>query len=170
MVSDPELVPVTVATALKLEIAADAATPARVAAALGTKQLLLVLDNCEHEIDAAANMAEALLRANPTVHLMATSREPLRAEGEWIYPVPPLAVPAGDAEAADDPLRYGAVRLFVERARAAEPHFAPDGRVAAMIASICRQLDGKACGRIYPRTCRRRGCSASSAPRGFQWR
>ena len=101
-----------------------------------------MLDNCEHVIDAAARMAEALLRANPAVHVIATSREPLRAEGEWINPVPPLAVPAADAEDEEDPLRYGAVRLFVERARAAAPHFAPDRRLAAVIAAICRRLDG----------------------------
>ena len=139
LVSDADLVPGTVASTLRLDIAGDMATPERVAAALGTRQLLLVLDNCEHVIDAAANMAEIVLRANPKAHVIATSREPLRAEGEWIYPVPPLAVPAEDA---DDPLAYGAVRLFVERMRAAEPHFAPDRRVAAMIAAICRQLDG----------------------------
>ena len=56
---------------------------------------MLVLDNCEHVVDAAARMAEALLRANPAARVIATSREPLRAEGEWIYPVPPLAVPHG---------------------------------------------------------------------------
>jgi predicted ATPase len=87
-------------------------------------------------------MAETLLRANPAVHVIATSREPLKVEGEWINPVPPLAVPVGDAEDEDDPWQYGAVRLFVERARAAEPHFAPDQRGAAVIAAICRQLDG----------------------------
>jgi predicted ATPase/DNA-binding winged helix-turn-helix (wHTH) protein len=141
-VSAPDLVPVAVATALKLEIAGGAAVPDRVAAALDTKRLLLVLDNCEHVIDASANMAAALLRANPAARMIATSREPLRAEGEWIYPVPPLAVPAEDAEDAGDPLCYGAVRLFVERAQAAEPHFAPNWRAVAMIAAICRQLDG----------------------------
>ncbi|HEX4193917.1 MAG TPA: hypothetical protein VHY80_12495, partial [Stellaceae bacterium] len=93
-------------------------------------------------IDAAARMAEALLRANPAVHVIATSREQLKAEGEWIHPVPPLAVPAGDDEDEDDPLQYGAVRLFVERARAAAPHFAPDQRLAALTAAICRRLDG----------------------------
>ena len=75
--SDPDLVPVTVATALGLEIAGGAVTSERVAGALGAKQLLLVLDNCEHVIDAAASMAEALLRANPAAHVLATSREPL---------------------------------------------------------------------------------------------
>ena len=86
-------------------------------------------------------MAEEVLRAGPAAHLIATSRETLRAEGEWIYPVLPLAVPAEDAR--DDDLRqYGAVRLFVERARAVEPHFAPDPRDLATIAAICRRLDG----------------------------
>jgi predicted ATPase len=113
-----------------------------VADALSGKKLLLVLDNCEHVIDAAARMAEALLHANPAAHVIVTSREPLRAEGEWVYHVPPLAVPAADAEDADNLLRYGAVRLFVERARAAEPHFAPDRRPMALIAAICRRLDG----------------------------
>ena len=65
----------------------------RVANALRSKQLMLVLDNCEHVVDAAAQMTEALLRANPAARVIATSREPLRAEGEWVYPVPPLAVP-----------------------------------------------------------------------------
>ncbi len=97
-----------------------------------------MLDTCEHVIAAATATAEAVLRAGSAVRIIATSREPLLTEGEQIYPVPPLAVPAADA---DDPWQYGAVRLFVERARA-EPHFAPDRRLAAMIAGICRQLDG----------------------------
>ena len=140
--SDPDLVPVTVATALGLEIAGGAVTPERVAAELGAKQLLLVLDNCEHVIDAAASMAEALLRANPTAHVMATSREPLRAADECLYRVPPLAVPAEGTEDIEDLLRYGAVQLFVARVRATEPHFAPDQRIAPAIAAICRRLDG----------------------------
>jgi predicted ATPase len=102
--------------------------------------LLLVLDTCEHVIGAVATLAEAVLRAGGTLRLLATSREPLRAEGEWVYPVPPLAVPTGNAENADELLRYGGVRLF-ERLRAAEPH-AADRRRAAIIAAICRRLDG----------------------------
>ena len=140
--SDPEFVPVTVATALGLELTSGTASPLSVANALRAKQLMLVLDNCEHVIDAAARMAEALLRANPAARVIATSREPLRAEGEWVYPVPPLAVPTEASPDGEDPLRYGAVRLFVERARAAAPHFSPDARVAAAITGICRRLDG----------------------------
>jgi predicted ATPase/DNA-binding winged helix-turn-helix (wHTH) protein len=142
LLSDPDLVPVTVASALGLELAGGAATPERVANALGAKQLLLVLDNCEHVVDAAASMAEALLSANPTAHVMATSREPLRAEDERLYRVPPLAVPAEGTEDIEDLLRYGAVQLFVARVRATEPHFAPDQRIAAATAAICRRLDG----------------------------
>jgi predicted ATPase/DNA-binding winged helix-turn-helix (wHTH) protein len=142
VLSDPDLVAVTVATAARLELPAGAVTPARVAAALSAKQLLLVLDNCEHVIHAAATMAEALLSANPTMHVMATSREPLRAEDEYLYRVPPLPVPAEGTEDIEDLLRNDAVRLFVSRVRATEPHFAPDQRIAPAIAAICRRLDG----------------------------
>src|ERR1700719_945729 len=142
LLSDPDLVPVTVATALGLELAAGPVTPERVAAALGAKQLLLVLDNCELVIDAAASMAEVLLRANPTAQVMATSREPLRAEDEYLYRVPPLAAPPEGTEDIEDLLGYGAVQLFVARVRATEPHFAPAQRIAGDIAAICRQLDG----------------------------
>ena len=140
--SDPGLVPVTVATAAGIEVPGGAASAERVANALGPKQLMVVLDNCEHVVDAAAQMAEALLRANSAARVIATSREPLRVEGEWIFRVPPLAVPTEASPDSEDPLRYGAVRLFVERARGVEPHFSPDGRVAATIAAICRRLDG----------------------------
>jgi predicted ATPase/DNA-binding winged helix-turn-helix (wHTH) protein len=140
--SDPDLVPTTVATALGLDLGGDVASPDRVANALAAKQLLLVLDNCEHLVGAAASMAEALLRANPAARVLATSRDPLRAEGECLYRVPSLAVPTEGSQGVEDPLRYGAVRLFVARASAAEPQFSPDGQVAAAIAAICRHLDG----------------------------
>ena len=141
-ITDPGLVPVTVAAAIGLDLGGGAVSAQRVSQALAGRRLVLVLDTCEHVISAAAALAEAVLRAGGTLHLLATSREPLRAEGEWVYPVPPLAVPAEDAEDLDDLLRCGGVRLFVERLRAAEPHFAPDRRIAATIASICRRLDG----------------------------
>jgi predicted ATPase len=139
--ADPGLVPATVAAAVGLEFGGEVSAQ-RVAQALADRRLLLILDTCEHVIAAAASMAEAMLGAGSALHIIATSREPFRAGGEWVYPVQPLAVPAVVVAADDDPLRYGAVRLFIERARAAEPHFAPDRRLIAMIAAICRRLDG----------------------------
>jgi predicted ATPase len=139
--SDPELVPATVAAALGLELPAGRVSAKRIAAALGSKQVLLVLDNCEHVIEAAARMAEVLLRSTSAT-VMVTSREPLRAEGECLYRVPPLDVPAEGVQDMEDLLRHGAVRLFVARTRAAEPNFSADMRIAAAIAAICRCLDG----------------------------
>jgi DNA-binding winged helix-turn-helix (wHTH) protein len=141
-IADPGLVPVTVAAAIGLDLGGGVVTGQRVSRSLAGRRLVLVLDTCEHVIGAAAALAEAVLRAGGTVRLLATGREPLRAEGEWVYPVPPLSVPPEDAEDADELLRHGGVRLFVERLRAAEPQFAPDRRSAAMIAATCRRLDG----------------------------
>src|SRR6516162_2799081 len=134
--SDPQLVPVTVATALGLELAAGVVSPERIAAALGSKHIILVLDNCEHVIDAAAGMVEALLHADEAARVIATSREPLRAESERLYRVPPLAVPAEDTHASEDVLRHGGVALFVARVQAADPHFSLDARTASAISSI----------------------------------
>ncbi|MGH8502428.1 MAG: ATP-binding protein [Gammaproteobacteria bacterium] len=140
--SDPGLVRVTVATALGLSLTADTLSHEHIGAALSAKHVLLVLDNCEHVIEEAARMAEALLRASPSSCVLATSREPLRVEGEHVYQVPPLDVPAEDVLDAEDVLKHGAVKLFIARARAAEPHYLPDIRFAAIQAGICRRLDG----------------------------
>ena len=140
--SSPELVPATVASALGLTHVAGTVSREGVAGAVGTKKLLLVIDNCEHVIEAAAGMAEVLLRTSPGVSLLATSREPLRIRGEYVYRVPSLDVPAEDPQDMEDVFRYGAVRLFVSRARAAEPRYVAEGRVAAATAAICRRLDG----------------------------
>ena len=88
--SDPQLVPITVAAASGLELVSGVVSPERTAAALGSKRIMLVLDNCEHVIDAAAEMVEALLHANLAARVIATSREPLRAESEHLYRVSPL--------------------------------------------------------------------------------
>src|SRR5499426_1023233 len=141
-VSSPELVAATVAGALGLTHVAGVASPEGVAGSVGTRKLLLVIDNCEHVIEAAACMAEALLRASPGTSLLATSREPLRVSGEYIYRVPPLEVPAEDNQDMEDIFRHAAVRLFVARAQAAEPRYLAEGRVAAATAAICRHLDG----------------------------
>jgi predicted ATPase/DNA-binding winged helix-turn-helix (wHTH) protein len=140
--ADPALVPATVAAAVGLELGAGEVSAQRVAQTLADRQLLLVLDTCEHMIAAAAAMVETVLRACSGLRVIATSREPLRAEGEQTYPVPPLAVPAEDTEAEDDPLQYGAVQLFVVRSRANGAYVSEDRHGTAAIAAICRQLDG----------------------------
>jgi predicted ATPase len=101
-----------------------------------------VLDNCEHVIDAVAAITEALLYANPSLQVIATSREPLRAEGEWVYRVPPLDVPPEGAEAAHDVLQHSAAKLFMARASAAQPVALFDPPFGAAVAKICRRLDG----------------------------
>lgn len=116
---------------------------ARLSEALRSKNLLIVLDNCEHLVDAAAALAEGLLAAAPGLRLLATSREPLHLPGERLWAVPTLDLPA---HATPEAVRQaGAARLFIARAVAASPGFAPDGlgeADAAAIAAICRRLDG----------------------------
>src|SRR5712675_2161214 len=96
--SDPGLVPATVAAALGLEPGGSEISVQRVAQMLTGRRLLLVLDTCEHVIDGTAMLAEAVLRAGSTVYILATSREPLQVEGEWVFPVSPLAVPVENAD------------------------------------------------------------------------
>ena len=125
-----------------MEILPGAVPAERLSRALREKQLLIVLDNCEHVIDGAAVTAEALLRSYPGVRLLATSREPLRAEGEQVYRVPALPVPELDTQDVATGLQYGAVRLFLERVWAAGRRFEPDGTLMEAIVSICCHLDG----------------------------
>ncbi|GAA2105824.1 BTAD domain-containing putative transcriptional regulator [Actinomadura alba] len=115
----------------------------RLAEVLRTRRLLVVLDNCEHVIDAAAELAGRLLAAVPGLRILATSREPLRIAGESLRAVAPLDAPGPSADAAPESLReYGAVRLFADRAAAAAPGFTLDPANAPAVAAICRRLDG----------------------------
>jgi predicted ATPase len=114
-----------------------------VAEFLGSRSFLLVLDNCEHLLAPTSALVDTLLRSAPRLTIVATSREPLRVPGEVIFRVPSLGVP--DPERARDVrelMRYGAVRLFVDRAAAAAPEFALDEENAADVARICLRLDG----------------------------
>ena len=112
--------------------------------ALRPRQLLLALDNCEHLLDACAQVGRHLLASAPGLRLLSTSREPLSVAAETIWRVPPLSVaPAGaDPAAGGDVHRYEAVRLFADRAAASRPGFAISPGNAAAVASICRALDG----------------------------
>lgn len=107
------------------------------------RRLLLVLDNCEHVIDASARLADALLRRCPHLRIMATSQAVLGIAGESLYPVAPLQAPDPTSlPGVDDLLQYSAVRLFVERAIAALPHFRLTAQNARAVAQICHRLDG----------------------------
>jgi predicted ATPase len=107
------------------------------------KHMLIVLDCCEHVIAAAAAVAEAVLRAAPRVCILATSREPLRAESEWLLRLPSLEVPSGTAPlSADEALGYSAVQLFNERAMAAIDGFVLGDAHVPEVLEICRGLDG----------------------------
>lgn len=114
-----------------------------VIAALAARRGLLVLDGCEHLLQAAADATEAILRTCPGIIILATSREPLRAEGERLYRLQPFDAPSPGATAtAADLAAHPASELFVERARAALGAFTPDDAEAAEIMRICRRLDG----------------------------
>jgi predicted ATPase/DNA-binding CsgD family transcriptional regulator len=108
---------------------------------LAGRQVLLVLDNCEHLVPVCAILTDALLRGCPSLRIVATSREPLLLTGEMIFPVPPLLVPDRRSSAAE--VRRGeAVALFVARAQAVVPDFALTEQTAAVIGELCRRLDG----------------------------
>ena len=140
--ADPALVPVTIAAALGLQPAGQQPLLAQIAASLRERHLLLLLDNCEHLIDAVAHVVEAILHGTLRVSVLATSREPVRVEGECVFRLPPLDVPAEDADGVDAIESYGACRLFVARAGAVNRGLALDPHGAALIGTICRRLDG----------------------------
>ncbi|MFI1394002.1 AfsR/SARP family transcriptional regulator [Streptomyces sp. NPDC020681] len=113
------------------------------AEALGDKRLLLLLDNCEHIVDAVADLATLLLKRAPGLRLLATSQEPFGILGEVVWAVPPLEVPDPAREPGlDDVARSSAVELFVARAAAAAPGFTLDAGNARDVSVICRRLDG----------------------------
>ncbi|HTW84456.1 MAG TPA: helix-turn-helix domain-containing protein [Candidatus Sulfotelmatobacter sp.] len=112
------------------------------AVALRERRLLLVLDNCEHVIGDAAAAASALLRSCPGVVVLATSRERLAIDGEQVYRLPSLPVPAQPVRTSEEACSYAAVRLFVERATAVDARLAFTAERLAMVAQICAQLEG----------------------------
>ena len=140
--TDPELVASGMHAALGLQSGTGRWTGERLAAALRERKLLLVLDNCEHLISAAAREAETLLAAAPQLRILATSQEPLGIEGECTLRLRPLEFPAEHIAGLASTQRHGAVRLFVARAQAADPQFELNERNAATVAMICRRLDG----------------------------
>ena len=136
---EPALVATTILGALRLPAGGGSAED-RLVEFLSDRRSLLLLDNCEHLLDACADTADRLLSSCGELTILATSREPLGLEGEHVWRVPSLALPAGDAP--DEVARSEAVRLFVDRAAAVRPGFALSADSAAAVARICRRLDG----------------------------
>jgi predicted ATPase/class 3 adenylate cyclase len=138
---DPDAMLQVIAAVLSVSPRTDLPLAQRICDSLRTKRALLVLDNCEHVLDAAATLAETVLRECSGVRVLATSREALDVPGERVMRVRSLPMP----EAGDDWARVTsveAVRLFTERASAVEPDFAVTRANAASVGQICRRLDG----------------------------
>jgi len=140
--SDPLLVPDVIAAALGLSVQVSDPAPG-VIRFLRDRRMLLVLDSCEHVIETTAELAERIHAEAPDVHILATSREPLRVEGEHVHRLPPLGSPPADADIpAQQALDFPAVQLFVERVVAGGRAFEMNDADAAVVGEICRRLDG----------------------------
>ena len=139
----PDLVVSRLASALGVDEEPGRPLLDTLADAVAPRHMLLVVDNCEHLIDACAEVCHRLLDASPALNLIATSREPLRVAAETVWQVPPLSVaPPGALETAEDANRYEAIRLFADRAAAALPGFTIGPANAGTVAALCRELDG----------------------------
>jgi predicted ATPase/DNA-binding CsgD family transcriptional regulator len=151
--ADPALTARQVANVLGVGDEPDRPVAATLVDALRNRQLLVILDTCEHVVDAIADLVRDLVAACPLLRLVATSREPLRVRGETVWRVPPLAVPAQSAVTRSLPAHFvalahsggdevEAVRLFVDRAAAVRPGFALTSENLEQVVQICRTLDG----------------------------
>jgi non-specific serine/threonine protein kinase len=138
---DPDLVAVTVAVVLGAHEEPGRPAVETVVEAVAGRSLLVLLDNCEHLIGACAKLADRLLRSCPNLALLATSREPLGIDGERVYRVPSMGVPA-DGAGPDAVRAAEAVRLLADRAAAQGVPLAWDGPAAEVVGRICRRLDG----------------------------
>jgi predicted ATPase/DNA-binding winged helix-turn-helix (wHTH) protein len=144
MLGDPDLVTTAMASMLGLSVQSDDATP-NLIAFLRNRRILLILDTCEHLVDTVATLVAGIIDAAPQVHILATSREALRVEGEHIYRLDALACPPDDLEVTAVVVQtFPATQLFVERAVASGGHLEVNDAEAAIVVSICRKLDGVA--------------------------
>jgi predicted ATPase/DNA-binding winged helix-turn-helix (wHTH) protein len=141
-VTDATMVVATLATTLELP-ASGTDLPQRIAARLAERPSLILLDNCEHVIDAATSLAEAVLHGAPQAMLLVTSHEPLRAQGEWVHRLAALELPDEHATTSLEQVALlSAPALFEERARAANGDFRLDAQSVPVVVDICRKLDG----------------------------
>jgi predicted ATPase/class 3 adenylate cyclase len=141
-IRDSRMVGAAIASALRISEVDNRPIEKTLADAIRDREMLLIVDNVEHVLDAAP-LLSSLLTAAPRLTILATSRSVLHLTGEHVYPVPPLAIPdADDADDVERLARYDAVALFVQRARAVKPDFALTGANAPAVTAICRRLDG----------------------------
>jgi predicted ATPase/DNA-binding winged helix-turn-helix (wHTH) protein len=144
MLSDPKLASTAVASMLGQSVQSDDATPGLIAF-LRSRRILLILDTCEHLVEAVAPLAASIIEAAPQVHILATSREALRVEGERVYRLDALACPPDAPGLTAAAVRqFPATQLFVERAIASGARLDLSDAEAAIVADICRKLDGVA--------------------------
>jgi predicted ATPase/DNA-binding CsgD family transcriptional regulator len=142
-VGDPTVVAQTVATVLGVRQRASDSVVEALCAALASRELLLVLDNCEHVVEQCASVVDVLLRACSDITVLTTSRERLQVPAEMVWPVRPLSLPDLAASlTVEQFVESEAGLLFVERARAAAPGFLPAPNSVALLSDICRRLDG----------------------------
>ncbi|NJC99004.1 MAG: hypothetical protein C3F07_04270 [Anaerolineales bacterium] len=141
--SDASLVPQEIASAWGVQSQTGQSLSKALTNFVRNRQLLLILDNCEHVLDACATLVTGLLHAAPKIKILTTSRVSLTVDGEMTYPVHPLALPDSKKPASLSALtQYEAVRLFIERAISVRPIFAVNNENAPAVAQICQRLDG----------------------------
>lgn len=140
--SDPELIPQEIASALGIREEAEGSITNALLGVLQHRSPLLVVDNCEHVVEECAELVDLLLRGAPGLAILATSREALGVAGERAWLVPPLSLPPAGSPCPEQLADSEAVRLFLERARDAHPSFTLTGESASAVAEICRRLDG----------------------------
>jgi predicted ATPase len=137
------LLPTGIMTALDVRNQSDRSPVSLLVDYLLEKELLLILDNCEHLLDSCAAVVSAILHGTPGIRVLATSREPLNCEGEFIYPVPPLTIPQANAANSIEQLRqFEAVALFCDRAASASGQFELSTDNYLAVLQLCQQLDG----------------------------
>jgi non-specific serine/threonine protein kinase len=141
--TEPQLVAQAIATILDVRTDHEQSLSSLLIAALQERHCLLILDNCEHVLTTCASLAEALLQACPQLHILITSREPLRIDGETRWRVASLSAPdPAHPQLFEEIAHYEAIQLFCERATDSNPHFRLTPQNAPAIVRICHQLDG----------------------------
>lgn len=140
--TDPELLPYSVATALGLQLQSGRTIRSALTEYMREKKYLLLFDNCEHLIDTCAKFADELVHACPNLKILSTSREGLGIEGEFIYQVPPLTIPSLEKPTLQTLAQNESARLFIDRALMIQPGFTVTDKNAPALAQICYQLEG----------------------------